>query len=77
MMGSTEITTELLKKRINVIRGFSKLNPVSLSACHPGKNNLEVILISEFVISEIRINSTKNCLKLSLFRNSWIHKSFC
>ena len=31
--------------------------------------SVEVILISEFVISEIRINSKNICLKWSLFLN--------
>ena len=31
--------------------------------------NVEVILISEIVISEIRINSIKNCLNWFLFVN--------
>ena len=54
-------------------RGFSKWNPGSLSAWQ-NYNNVEMILISEFVISEIRIKLYKNCLKWSLFLNSWIQK---
>ena len=41
-----------------------------LAACQPASLakylNVEVSLISEFVISEIRINSTKDCLEVIL-----------
>ena len=48
-------------KCIDVIRGFSKLNPSSLSACQPvsppALRNVEAVLISGFTNSEIRITS--------------------
>ena len=50
--------------------GFLNWNPGSLAKYL----DVEVILISEFVTSEIRVNSTQICLKLSLFLNSWIQK---
>ena len=44
------------------IRGFLKWNPGSLSPWQKDLN-VEVILISDFMNSEIRITSTKICLK--------------
>ena len=36
--------------------------------------NVEMILITEFMNSEIRITCAKNCLRWSIFLNSWIQK---
>ena len=52
------------------IRVFLKWNPNKLSAWQ----KTEFCLISEFVISEIGINSTKMCFKWSIFLKSGIQK---
>ena len=53
------------------ITGFLKWNPVRLSAWQKGLN-VDLLLIPEFVNSEMRITSAKISLKWPLF---WIHES--
>ena len=57
-------------RAMNGYRGFSKWNPVSLSACQKYLK-VEVILISEFMTSEMRITSTNIVWSDSYF---WIHR---